>query len=173
MNNKQLLALYGLKYNPFLPDIPPQALWPPPRIDIFSFRLENLVTDGGFELICGEPGLGKSKVIAAQFPIIVLNLDWAGCCDTTPTKKLTIGPVTKEDKKEKRRKRNEMRKLRKESPYNISKIMSTLWGSFHKDFKVKTGDGINHFGGSGEDVDQRERSITKRNYEWEIYLKNK
>jgi type II secretory pathway predicted ATPase ExeA len=63
MNNKQLLALYGLKYNPFLPDIPPEALWPPPGIDIFSFRLENLVTDGGFALICGEPGLGKSKVL--------------------------------------------------------------------------------------------------------------
>ena len=63
MNNKQLLALYGLKYNPFLSDIPPEALWSPPEIDMFCFRLENLVTDGGFALICGEPGLGKSKVL--------------------------------------------------------------------------------------------------------------
>jgi type II secretory pathway predicted ATPase ExeA len=63
MNNKQLLAPYGLKYNPFLPDIPPEALWWPPETDMFCFRLENLVTDGGFALICGEPGLGKSKVL--------------------------------------------------------------------------------------------------------------
>jgi len=63
MNNKQLLALYGLKYNPFLPDIPPEALWSPPGIDMFCFRLENLVSQGGFALICGEPGLGKSKVL--------------------------------------------------------------------------------------------------------------
>ena len=63
MNNKQLLALYGLKYNPFLPDIPPDALWSPPAIDMFCFRLEHLVTDGGFALIYGEPGLGKSKVL--------------------------------------------------------------------------------------------------------------
>lgn len=63
MNNKDLMALYGLKYNPFLPDIPPEALWPPPHIDVFSFRLENLVTAGGFALVSGEPGLGKSKIL--------------------------------------------------------------------------------------------------------------
>jgi len=61
MNNKKLLALYGLKWNPFLPDLPVKALWPPPGIDNFFFRIENLVMDGGFALICGEPGLGKSK----------------------------------------------------------------------------------------------------------------
>jgi type II secretory pathway predicted ATPase ExeA len=63
MKNKQLLALYGLKYNPFLPDIPVEALWPPPHIDVFSFRLENLATAGGFALVSGEPGLGKSKIL--------------------------------------------------------------------------------------------------------------
>ena len=61
MNDKQLLALYGLKWNPFLPNIPVEALWSPPQIDSFFFRVENLVMDGGFALICGEPGLGKSK----------------------------------------------------------------------------------------------------------------
>ncbi len=61
MNNKKLLALYGLKWNPFLPDLPVEALWPPPQIDNFLLRVENLVMDGGFALICGEPGLGKSK----------------------------------------------------------------------------------------------------------------
>lgn len=61
MNNKKLLALYGLKWNPFLPDLPIEALWLPPGIDNFFFRIENLVMDGGFALICGEPGLGKSK----------------------------------------------------------------------------------------------------------------
>jgi type II secretory pathway predicted ATPase ExeA len=63
MNNKKLLALYGLKWNPFLPDLPVEALWPPPGIDNFFFRIENLVMDGGFALICGEPGLGKSKTL--------------------------------------------------------------------------------------------------------------
>ena len=61
MNDKKLLAMYGLKWNPFLPNIPVEALWPPPGIDAFFFRVENLVMDGGFALICGEPGLGKSK----------------------------------------------------------------------------------------------------------------
>ena len=61
MNDKKLLALYGLKWNPFLPNIPVESLWSPPEIDTFFFRVENLVMDGGFALIFGEPGLGKSK----------------------------------------------------------------------------------------------------------------
>ena len=61
MNNKKLLALYGLKWNPFSPNIPVEALWRPPAIDSFLFRVENLIMDGGFAMICGEPGLGKSK----------------------------------------------------------------------------------------------------------------
>ena len=61
MNDKKLLALYGLKWNPFLPNIPVESLWPAPGIDTFFFRIENLVMDGGFALISGEAGLGKSK----------------------------------------------------------------------------------------------------------------
>ena len=63
MKNKELLALFGLKYNPFKSDIPEDALWSPPGIDMYTFQLENLVMDGGFALISGEPGLGKSKVL--------------------------------------------------------------------------------------------------------------
>lgn len=63
MTNKELLALYGLKWNPFLSNIPQEALWPPPGIESFYFRLEDLIMDGGFALISGEPGLGKSKVL--------------------------------------------------------------------------------------------------------------
>jgi type II secretory pathway predicted ATPase ExeA len=63
MNDKKLRALYGLKYNPFLPDIPVEALWVTPQMDSFVFRLENLVKTGGFALICAEPGLGKSKTL--------------------------------------------------------------------------------------------------------------
>jgi len=55
--------MFGLKYNPFLPDVPSNALWSPPGIDHYYFRLENLVMDGGFALIAGEPGLGKSKIL--------------------------------------------------------------------------------------------------------------
>lgn len=63
MDKRKLLALYGLKYNPFTPDIPVQSLWVPPRIDAYCLRIENLVMEGGFALITGEPGLGKSKVL--------------------------------------------------------------------------------------------------------------
>jgi len=62
-NDKQLLAFYGLKWNPFLPDIPVEALWHPPQMSSFIYRLENMATSGGFALICGESGLGKSKTL--------------------------------------------------------------------------------------------------------------
>jgi general secretion pathway protein A len=58
MNDKKLLALYGLKWNPFVPNIPIEALWKPPYMDDFVFRLENLIMDGGFALISGEACLG-------------------------------------------------------------------------------------------------------------------
>ena len=58
MSDKQLLALYGLKWNPFLSDIPVDVIWNPPQLGAFPFRLENLVMDGGFDMISGEPGLG-------------------------------------------------------------------------------------------------------------------
>lgn len=60
MKHKQLLALYGLKWNPFLPDVPDEALISTPAIDNFIWRIENLVQEGGFALVTGEPGLGKS-----------------------------------------------------------------------------------------------------------------
>jgi len=63
MNEKTLLALFGLKFNPFLPDIPVDSLWSPPGIDGYTFRLENLAANGGFAMITGEPGLGKSKIL--------------------------------------------------------------------------------------------------------------
>jgi len=63
MNHKKLLALYGLKWNPFLPGIPVEALWMPPGLENFFFRIEHMVSDGGFALICAEPGLGKSKTL--------------------------------------------------------------------------------------------------------------
>lgn len=61
MNNKQLLALFGLKWNPFQPDLPVDSLWIPPAMETFFYRIENLVMEGGFALVSGEPGLGKSK----------------------------------------------------------------------------------------------------------------
>lgn len=61
--SKNPVALFGLKYNPFLPDIPVENLWRHPAVDGFFFRVENVVMDGGFALLTGEPGLGKSKTL--------------------------------------------------------------------------------------------------------------
>lgn len=63
MNDNHLRALYGLKYNPFLSSLPPEALWVLPGADIFEHRIQALVTQGGFALITGEPGQGKSKTL--------------------------------------------------------------------------------------------------------------
>ena len=63
MTDKQLLGLYGLKWNPFLPGLPPEALWPLPGAEPFAHRLEGLATTGGFALVTGDPGHGKSKTL--------------------------------------------------------------------------------------------------------------
>lgn len=59
----KLLALYGLKWNPFSPDVPIEALWRCAPIEHFCWRMENLVREGGFALITGDPGTGKSVAL--------------------------------------------------------------------------------------------------------------
>jgi len=62
--NKKLLALYGLKWNPFSPQLPTEALYVTPGIEHFYWRIEqNLIQEGGFALVTGEPGTGKSVVL--------------------------------------------------------------------------------------------------------------
>ena len=55
-----LLALYGLKWNPFSADVPIEALWRFPGLEHVCWRIENQVREGGFALITGDPGTGKS-----------------------------------------------------------------------------------------------------------------
>lgn len=59
----KLLALYGLKWNPFTADVPVEALWTPPSLDHFRWRMEQQVREGGFALITGDPGTGKSVAL--------------------------------------------------------------------------------------------------------------
>lgn len=61
--NKKLLALYGLKFNPFSPEVPTAALWVSPPLESFCWRLEHQVGEGGFALATGEPGTGKSAAL--------------------------------------------------------------------------------------------------------------
>jgi type II secretory pathway predicted ATPase ExeA len=58
--NKKLLSLFGLKWNPFSPEVPTEALLVTPRVESFCWRVENLAGEGGFALVAGDPGLGKS-----------------------------------------------------------------------------------------------------------------
>ena len=60
INRKQIHALYGLKWNPFLPEIPPEGLIKDESTKRFCWRVEQVVMDGGFALVTGEPGTGKS-----------------------------------------------------------------------------------------------------------------
>jgi type II secretory pathway predicted ATPase ExeA len=62
--NQKLLALYGLKWNPFTPDVPTEALYVPPPIEHFCWRIEQAhLREGGFALVHGDPGSGKSVVM--------------------------------------------------------------------------------------------------------------
>jgi general secretion pathway protein A len=60
----KLLAIYGLKYNPFIPDVPTEALYAYPKLENFFWRVEHsLIQEGGFAMLSGLPGTGKSAAL--------------------------------------------------------------------------------------------------------------
>jgi len=61
--NPLLQTLFGLKFNPFRPDIPIEALYISPAVDAFLQRCLASLHDGGFALITGDPGTGKSAAL--------------------------------------------------------------------------------------------------------------
>jgi len=63
MTASKLLSFYSLKWNPFAPDVPADGLLTTSRIEHFAWRVEHLVADGGFALISGEVGTGKSVAL--------------------------------------------------------------------------------------------------------------
>jgi general secretion pathway protein A len=63
MNKKNLLSLYGIKWNPFAVDIPFEGIVTNPAMDDFCWRTESLVMDGGFAMITGSVGTGKSVAL--------------------------------------------------------------------------------------------------------------
>ena len=88
--NSKLLALYGLKWNPFAPAVPAAALHVPVRVKSFCCRVNQLTGDGGFALVTGAPGVGKSatlRVLAAhltsqrELSVGVLTRPQAGIAD--------------------------------------------------------------------------------------------
>lgn len=66
--NTHLKALYGLKFNPFSQDVPDDALLCTPRVDDFGWRLEHgIAAEGGFALVTGDVGSGKSTTLRLLF----------------------------------------------------------------------------------------------------------
>ncbi len=59
----KMLALYGLKWNPFTPNVPTEALHVTTRLESFCWRVQQLAGDGGFALVTGAPGCGKSAAL--------------------------------------------------------------------------------------------------------------
>ena len=73
MNSKKLLAQWGLKWNPFSPELPGDGLLVTPKIENFAWRVEQLVQEGGFALVTGESGTGKSvalRIVAGRLAVL-------------------------------------------------------------------------------------------------------
>lgn len=63
LDHHDLLACFGLKWNPFSSEVPVSALWQPAPLEQFCWRMQAQVREGGFALITGESGTGKSAAL--------------------------------------------------------------------------------------------------------------
>ena len=61
--NRRLNAQFGLKWHPFSADVPSEAFVRTPQLDLFLSRVECLLDTGGFALITGDSGTGKSVTL--------------------------------------------------------------------------------------------------------------
>jgi len=61
--NPRMKAAFGLKFHPFRPDVPVEALHRTPRVADFVARAADALVEGGYVLVSGEPGCGKSAVL--------------------------------------------------------------------------------------------------------------
>jgi general secretion pathway protein A len=61
--NQKLHSQFGLKWNPFLPEIPTEAMVIDETTKKFCWRVEQVVMDGGFAMVTGDPGTGKSVTL--------------------------------------------------------------------------------------------------------------
>ena len=74
--NKTLLSLYGLKWNPFSPELPTEALRLTSAVENFAWRIEHsLVREGGFALVLvriwGVVGLALAFALAYTVAAVV------------------------------------------------------------------------------------------------------
>ena len=60
---KRDLTHFGIKWNPFSPDVPPEALMNSSKSDLFCMKVEQQIYEGGFILVTGDPGTGKSVLL--------------------------------------------------------------------------------------------------------------
>ena len=89
MNNKQLLSLYGLKWNPFGADVPVEGLVSSADIERYIWRIEHLYRDGGFAMITGDPGTGKSAALRLLYHRLSQMRDVAVVSISRPQSKLS------------------------------------------------------------------------------------
>jgi general secretion pathway protein A len=60
---QKIHAQFGLKWNPFSPEIPTEAIVVDETTKRFCWRVEQVVMDGGFAMVTGDPGTGKSVTL--------------------------------------------------------------------------------------------------------------
>ena len=88
--NRELLTFYGLKWNPFATELPVDSLMVSPSVDSFCLRIErHLVRQGGFALIAGEPGTGKSVTLRVLAERLGRSDGLRVCAITHPSSRLS------------------------------------------------------------------------------------
>jgi len=60
---RKLKSLFGMKWSPFSPEVPTDACLTTAAVESWILRVLSLAGEGGFALVAGDPGTGKSVAL--------------------------------------------------------------------------------------------------------------
>lgn len=84
----KLKSHFELKWNPFLPSLPNESLYGDGDLELFFWRVEQIASEGGFAMVTGDSGTGKSCTLRVIRDKLAKNPNTSVCLIDRPQSRI-------------------------------------------------------------------------------------